>query len=455
MAGVASTRWTLLAAVLVSVAVSAQGSSCGVWFRTPTYTHTYTHTTQASFVKRIDEHQSDNPEVYAKCLNASVIKDSPDAHRAWAERRIGSYASNFGRSYVSGFGQRCFDDCLSYGVSNLSADSRTAIDTVKALLQADPEGTENPWVNCTCLMDNRGVVGNTPLECRGPQVKSVTTYVCTTPPHALPPSFPPENNTHRHRTQSIELRCALLSKDSCRGLDHCVFFNDCCFAEGTLVPNDLWSKSREFLNWVFLAAAILITTQVLACCVFNLAMKLKAYLGYGEDGELGQRFLEVQPEKYRQFFAGLPTASHAPGETGASCTICLEDLAPGALPSDEKRVVSLPLCEHKFHVGCIQEYASHEALKNQATLCPNCRERIFPTTGPEGPPRPLLARLLRRAPSNDAGVAAEAPVGGPPNGSSSDAGSPSQGRPNRIFLESPQEQQQERGGDVELQVVSS
>eukprot|EP00754_Rhynchopus_humris_P049229 Rhum_TRINITY_DN8270_c0_g1::Rhum_TRINITY_DN8270_c0_g1_i1::g.27040::m.27040 len=416
MASVASTRWMLLAAALASVAVSAHGSSCG-----------------ASFVKRIDEHQSDNPEVYAKCLNASVIRDSPDAHRAWAERRIGSYASNFGGSYVTGFGQRCFHDCLSYGVSNLSADTRTAIDTVKALLQADPEGTENPWVNCTCLMDNRGVVGNTPLECRGPQMKSVTTY-------------------------SIELRCALLSKDACRGLDHCVYYNDCCFAEGTLVPNDLWTKSREFLNWVFLAAAILITAQVLACCAFNLAMKLKAYLGYGEDGELGQRFLEVQPEKYRQFFAGLPTAALAPRETGASCTICLEDLASGAsLPSDEKRVVALPLCEHTFHVGCIQEYASHEALKNQATLCPNCRERIFPTTGPEGPPRPFLARLFRRSPPNDAGAEAEAPAGGPPNGSSSDAGSPSQGRPNRIFLESPQEQQhqQQHGGDVELHVVSS
>ncbi|KAK1612614.1 hypothetical protein QYE76_036287 [Lolium multiflorum] len=67
-----------------------------------------------------------------------------------------------------------------------------------------------------------------------------------------------------------------------------------------------------------------------------------------------------------------PAQKQQQASAGAGCAICLSDFADG------ESVRVLPVCEHRFHVACVDRW-----LVSRCS-CPTCRRRLSPDRGDGG-----------------------------------------------------------------------
>eukprot|EP01062_Namystynia_karyoxenos_P077807 TRINITY_DN7915_c0_g1_i1.p1 TRINITY_DN7915_c0_g1~~TRINITY_DN7915_c0_g1_i1.p1 ORF type:complete len:419 (+),score=73.14 TRINITY_DN7915_c0_g1_i1:138-1259(+) len=91
-----------------------------------------------------------------------------------------------------------------------------------------------------------------------------------------------------------------------------------------------------------------------------------------------------------KFLEALRLIAVEPAGHLGTCSICLEDLAPGG-----GEVVRLPVCTHTLHYACARYFLDHELIAKGVRYprCPECRRRVTV--------RRYRRRRIRRRPSHE------------------------------------------------------
>ncbi|KQK19177.1 RING-H2 finger protein ATL3 [Brachypodium distachyon] len=151
-------------------------------------------------------------------------------------------------------------------------------------------------------------------------------------------------------------------------------------------------------NGVLLAAVIFLFMVVVF--VFLLYLYAKRFLGANpllqHGGTASSRFIFVGDSPFptrglpAAVLRSLPVAVYgAPGESPLECAVCLSEVAAG------EKVRTLPKCDHRFHVECIDMwFHSHDT-------CPLCRA---PVGSDAGAGELVAAESLPRVPREDPAV---------------------------------------------------
>eukprot|EP01062_Namystynia_karyoxenos_P058843 TRINITY_DN50308_c0_g1_i1.p1 TRINITY_DN50308_c0_g1~~TRINITY_DN50308_c0_g1_i1.p1 ORF type:complete len:425 (+),score=124.68 TRINITY_DN50308_c0_g1_i1:76-1350(+) len=180
----------------------------------------------------------------------------------------------------------------------------------------------------------------------------------------------------------VPLGCLFQGKEQCIAApgppDGCIWTMDACCvdAKGYEWPAFFWPPPW----WVWASLAMLLATAaagvVLGFSVRHFtAARARDPFGHDPaaaavDGALRRRWVAAQKVAFEDLLESMQAApAGCDNEDGASCCICLEELATGVL-------VQLQ-CAHRLHHKCMREYVMHNLDHGERRpRCPSCRERI-------------------------------------------------------------------------------